>query len=378
MARYTPATLPENLKHRSTNRLTYTPSIAGTDARYKYGIKWWGKDAFFQHPAILISAYNGLKYWNFREEFEIPKDMLFFADSGGFQNFSQGVWEDPIKILRWMELNANIGTMFDLPPSYETSSILNEDFKRHAKLSKRNYLKMDKNRKNYDMKLYKPIHGNTLETLKWWFKFVEDVPCEGYGSSPRRPSAMMAAFTLSFAIEYDLHEFHLFLGSGVNVIPTIVYASRFIQELSFDSSSFSLTGARYRKYVVPLYPNEYIDFGRDFTVKIEELPCTCPVCKVISDPKELQAKTAEAAGLILLHNLHQVITNIEMLNRLVKDVEKYKSVIKKNFPEETLLSLKYLDSVVENGLEDAYSEFSQYMDTGKMQKRKNKDLGGFY
>ncbi len=362
---YTPATLPENLKHKDTNKLVYTPSLAGVITRQKWNIRWWGDGAPFQHPALLISAFNGLQYWDFREKFEIPrKNFTFFADSGGFQILNKGVYLDPLDVLKWMEHNADIGAMLDTPPNFESGALLGKEFKTLAKKSLKNYEKMDRNRKESNFKLYKPIHGNNTETLNWWYNYVKDVPCDGYASSPRRPSAELAAFTLSFAIHNDLHNFHLFLGTGFHVIPVIVYASKFLKNLSFDSSSFSLMGGRLRQYIMPLFFNVSIPFGRGFDGKLKELPCFCPVCNV-STPEAMNAETAEGAGLILLHDLYMYLINIKVLNKLVDDTEKYKEVIRRNFPTNTMKAIESIDATVEG-------KFDETFKSGK-----SKELDGF-
>lgn len=353
---YTPATLPENLKHRDTNKLTYTPSLAGVYTRIKWNIRWWGEGAPFQHPALLISAFNGVKYWDFRDKFEIPrKEFLFFADSGGYQNFSQGLYADPLEILKWMEHNADIGVMLDLPPDFETSATMGKKLEEHCAKSLANYEKMDKNRENYDMKLFKPLHGNTAETLGWWHKQVEDIPCEGYASSPRRPSAEMAAFTLSFAIDRGLDNFHLFLGTGFNVIPVIAYASRYIKDLSFDSSSFSLMGGRLRQYILPIHTNVTIPFGRQYIANLDRLPCFCPICVNVL-PSSMNEETAEGAGLILLHDLYVYLLQINTFNALSTDKDKFREVVKKNFPEQTNHALDLLDLAADGQFEDVWEK----------------------
>jgi len=372
-ALYTPATLPENIKHKDTNKLVYSPSLQGVFERFKYNIKWWGDGAFFQHNALLISAFHGQKYWNFRDKYEIPKkDFTFIADSGGFQAFSMGVWSDPIDILRWEENNADIGMMLDVPPTFETGLGVTNEFKKHAKKSKINYEKMVKNRQNDEMELFMPIHGTIYESLKWWYKYCSDVHCDGFASSPRKSSPDLVAFTLGFAIEHQMHDFHLFLGSGKNVIPVIVYASKFLKNLSFDSSSFSQTGGRYRKYYLPGFSNETIGFGRNEDVKITELPCNCPVCTKINNPLILKKENATSSGMILLHNLYLTLQSIESLNSLIKDTNKFKEIISKYYPVETQIAINFIDEVIEKGFEDAYDNrrfsFMNLLDTDKVSK----------
>jgi intein/homing endonuclease len=49
--------------------------------KYKHASNWWEPKAFFRHKYLLISAYHGIKFPDFRNRYRIQKDIEVFGDS---------------------------------------------------------------------------------------------------------------------------------------------------------------------------------------------------------------------------------------------------------------------------------------------------------
>jgi len=352
--------------------LQYIPSVEGMydRGRLKEGftLDWWTPTALFHYPALMVSAYYGIGEWNFREYYKIPrKNFLFITDSGGFQIFSQGIKAEPVEILRWMEHNADVALTLDRPPLKTGGEALGRpdlvrraqphDFQVSIEKSKRNYEIMHRNRQSEDLKLLKVIHGYSLKELHQFHEAIKDIEFDGHAFGANQNDVRSVALVLGFAQTIEKERVHMFLITGEYTAPVVIYAKRFFNHLTFDSSSFSVTGARYRKYYYPTKIGSGISFGNSYTSTLKTLPCNCPVCR-LATVKDLNEEGSIPGGLIALHNLHQVLEYFSILEKLADSPDNYLEFLRvKNCPKKTIKMIEYLRCIEENDFEYANKKY---------------------
>lgn len=347
-------------------KMNFSPSwvinnISPERSHKRYTLDWWTDTAIFNHNSLLVSAFYGMEEWEFREFYKIPrKDFLFVADSGGWQIASQGAKIDPIDILRWQEHNADIGFTLDVPPvepGTYVSYVDFEKFKRCVEIAKRNYEIAHRNRKSEDLIIYKVIHGGSVKELDYFANEVKDTEFDGIAYSPKPPVPMGIALQLAYGYNRGDKDVHMFTGTGLNTIPVVVFAKKFYNKLTFDSSSFSVQGARYRSYCNFFYLASGIDFGKGYTSTLKKLPCVCPVC-LLATVDDLNKEGSLPGGLIALHNLYITLQYIYILSILADSYEdyiKFLGVYARD--QETIKAVSFLQSVYENGFESALKEY---------------------
>jgi len=359
--RFTPVWARNNIDPKAI----FTPSITGLEDRGKiekedisFTLDWWTKNAMFNYDALMISTFYGLEKWNFREYYKIPrKNFLLVADSGGFQISTQKVEIEPLHILKWMEANVDVGMTLDVPPSDMSLKVVGtfENFKRGARNSKRNY---DIMYRNWDGKLdmLKVIHGTNPEWLDYWYNLMKDYEFSGLAFSPKPLTVESVAVTLAYAMHVGAKKAHIFLGTGADITPLTVYAKKFFDRLTFDSSSFSISGAKFRSYFLPYKLSKSIDFGGKYKGEFKNLPCTCPVCQ-LATIKDFNAEGSLPGGLIALHNLYVYLQYYYFLTNLSDDRKTYVSFLQTQNLDNTIMMLDFLDLSNEIGFYDAYNEF---------------------
>jgi hypothetical protein len=279
----------------------------------------------------MISTFYGLDKWNFRDYYKIPrKNFLLVADSGGYQISTQKVPIEPIKVLKWMEANVDVGMTLDVPPLDMSLKVVGtfENFKRGARNSKRNY---DIMYRSWDGKLdlLKVIHGSKPEWIKYWYDLMKDYEFSGLAFSPKPLTVESVAINLAFANHVGAKKVHIFLGTGADITPLTVYAKKFFDRLTFDSSSFSISGARYR---------------------------SCPVCQ-LATIKDMNDEGSLPGGLIALHNLFVYLQYYYFLVNLSDDKETYFSFLQTQELDNVIRMLEFLDLANDIGFYDAYNKF---------------------
>lgn len=287
-----------------------------------HDLKFFTNRSFFKHGSLLTSAYYMIdSVEDFRKELGYPNDSLLIADSGGFQFASfarkhKEIGITPLQVLRWMEANADIGMNLDVPPW--------DDFNASLKQSVENFKHFQHERQNYHMKLYNILHGKTFGEMHEWYDAVKNFNFDGwaYGVKPS-DNIYLQALGYMFLQENDAPciktNFHMFGVSGIkNMLVLSMLAHHFESDITFDSSSYGL-GTRIRRYMFPKDVRYGIEFGRDVTHKLSNIPCDCPVCKNIAID-DLYNQNHQAIGLLIsLHNLYQYAEVNRMINILVSD-----------------------------------------------------------
>ena len=104
----------------------FVPALIGQIKNMYTAGKFWkdtpinsfSKDCVDYHPYILASAW--WEMWDevdFRKKINVPEDMIFYGDSGGYQSVKKGIKLEVEKTLRWQEMSCNRAMTFDHPPS---------------------------------------------------------------------------------------------------------------------------------------------------------------------------------------------------------------------------------------------------------------------
>ncbi len=384
-ARFTPIWAKNNTSP-DIHFTSSTEALYDREKQFKDGftLDWWTPSAIYNYGALMVSAAYGMSEWNFREYYNIPRndDFLFITDSGGYQIFSQGLKLEPVEILHWMENNADVGLALDRPPLKsgripifgkpdEIPRASENDFKISIEKSRENYEIMARNRQSDKLKLLKVIHGYSLRELNQFYNAVKDINFDGHAFGANQDDVRSVALVLGFAQTIEKERIHMFLITGEYTAPVIIYGKRFFNHLTFDSSSFSQTGARYRKYYYPGDISAGISFGNSYTAKLKSLPCTCPVCQ-LATVDDLNQEGSVPGGLIALHNLYQVLEYFYTLEQLSDSPDHFIDYLKlRGCPNKTLQAIEYLRCIEENDFEYANKKF-------KMESVGTTDLEGFF
>jgi tRNA-guanine family transglycosylase len=360
-------------------------------------MKFFTENSFFNHNFALQSCWYGLngvsKKQKYRDMIDYPKDKILITDSAGFQiaSFKKRGEHCPITALdslRWQEENGDIAMNLDIPPNLDGNPSY-EEFMKALDESVINFQIFQDNRKNYDMRLYNVLHGETIPLMELWYNKVKHFNFDGFAIGIKPPFDPMLQ-ALGFMFLYEKGEFnkssfkgvHFFGTSGKHVVPTIVYAASKLQEglVTYDSSSYNI-GSIYRTYYSPFDIGPHLSFGDKFKTenpKLTKLPCMCPVCVNIKDIKELNEVDIYAGTLISLHNMYQYIYYNEVLCSLVCDKEKYLEYLRKiNIDEKTLRSIDFIDYAIEKGLTNAIQKFEYDLIPQDIVKSKQVDIWRF-
>jgi len=307
---------------------------------------------------MLCSAFYGMEdHWNYREEYNIPKDFLLIGDSGGFEQLTQGVRIEPIDVLKWQENNVDIALTLDVPPADPSNWALTPDnvfFGKCAEASQRNAEIALRNRK--DLKLYYVVQGYSFEQLDKWSN-NNLLEYDGVALSFKAPinaeKSMCLVNQAMYVKEKGVKNIHILTGTGFNIVPIIVYLKKYFDKVTFDSSSYGM-GARNMQYNLP---HRYkLFFGRAYNNKVKTLPCDCPVCKAVSIA-DFQTGTSISGALLSLHNLYNYIQHVNFLDAIVEDEELFTHYVKHHTNEKTQKAFDFLKSCEEIGFNDSYTKF---------------------
>lgn len=292
-----------------------------------YDGSWFTEKGIFQHDQLLTSFYYSGKIKNYRKTLGINEKITLWADSGGFSLATKGAKITPEAVLDWQELNSNIAFTLDYPPisvegGNQTSSgsfnyISLKQLTEHAIKTARNNEVFASKRTNPNLLIYNIIHGNRLSYMEEWWKYNGHFNFEGYATGTKPTGdALYQAFNIAFLHSKGVRaRVHLLGVSGLRVLPTLAYLTKYVTPISFDSTSYG-RGALNKTYFLPHKINEHISFGKkDYVLgSLKNLPCDCPVCEKINHPDELAADGTWSGMLCALHNLYLIKKLTENLN----------------------------------------------------------------
>jgi tRNA-guanine family transglycosylase len=320
--------------------------------RYKnFDLKFFTEQSFFKYRYMLATAYYRITQNDNDHRSTYPDDAVFIADSGGYQmeSFSRAgknVDITPMQVLRWIENNSDIGMNLDVPP-WNT-------FKDPLKRSIENFALFEKNRVNYNFKLYNVLHGKSYEEINTWYNAVKKFNFDGWaiGIDPAT-NIYLQIIGYMYLNEKDalnLNGFcHFFGMSGLqNMISLAMLSNYFDTAITFDSSSYNV-GSRFRKFMLPNNIRYQWNMGREKPRKINNIPCNCPVCRNTTI-EELYIQTDDMAPLLIsLHNLYQYIETNKYVNTIVSD---------NDFLEEYALSVNELQLV--KNINNMFLDYEKY------------------
>ncbi len=348
---------------------------------------WFTDLSYFLHPYFLISYYYAKKTKDYRKTLRVREDVKLFADSGGYSIMTQGKKVDTKAVLEWQEHNANVAFSLDFPPlnsegvtrvSPGTRAYKSMDeYERYAAMSRQNNLDFQTLRTSNKLQIYNVIHGYNAKTFQaWWDYVTPDINFEGYATSMKiAVSPIEQAMGLMFLYDKGVRKnAHLLGVAGITIIPVLVWISQYIDNITFDSSSYGY-GARTRAYVYPDRIRYYTHFGTKFAGKkkpMTKLYCKCPICSELDSPDYfLQNKVTWPGLLISLHNLWCVKEYVSELNRVLhdeKDEEKFFALVKQhtgNAYESILHAINFVEDCRTKGFKTTYDIYFQDSDLEK-------------
>lgn len=326
--------------------------------------RWWDpKHSYLYHPYILLNFLNFKDDPHCRQDLCIGDDTMVLGDSGGFQLYTQNLDIDPKEVLKWQEDNCDRGFILDVAAGAQDTD---EEFDVCLKKTIENCECFRANRRE-ELKIYSVMHGHTDERCQKWFDEMSKFEFEGWSVSFKPPGDVFGqARQLMLLYKNGVRKNVHFLGiSGYHVMPILVYASTFIDDVVFDSSSYGM-GIRSRVYVMPrdLFKGRLLTFGDKVSDwhDLKVLPCGCPICSKIESVEELMAMGRGGGYMISLHNMWIMCDYIEKLKALVSYKELFRLFVEQNCNRKTLLALDYIDECLAGNYDEAtYKTYAKFM-----------------
>ncbi len=332
---------------------------------------WWQDNSVFTYKNALLAmpyfydvdVYNGMK---------IPKDYFILLDSGGFELMSfksRGKELDITQkdVLEWQEKNGTAGIILDHPPVRISGDgghgtvvpVDINEFRQCAEETHKNAIYARDNRKNPDFLLYNVMQGGDLDRMDiWWDVVFENgnLQFEGVAVAPKPPSkAFEVAKCLAFLYEKGIRKnVHVLGVSGKSVVPVIVYWSKYIENLTYDSASYNQGRINSMLYLPYDMDGEII--SRDKTT-LKRMPCDCLVCDMFAIDEFPTDSTSYYLDTITLHNLRVYIRYNEILNKAIDDLPIFIRIAKQ-FNDNIEILIKYIEFCREHGVHKATKRFN--------------------
>ena len=323
---------------------------------------WWKKDSLFRYNKMMACFPYVKDMWDYRELCNLPDDFELYSDSGGFQTITLKESYEPVDVLRWQEHNANVGMMLDVPPPPDVTDF--NIYKSYAERSLRNFQIAERNRSSDSLKLYKILHGEFPQELKYWWNLIKDISADGIGCSPRphwgSSTSIVRPLSFLLSIGYTKNV-HVFVAGGRVEIVLLTYLGKFFENLTMDCSTWHVKGVN-KVYSVPYVFGGFfgfnIRFDKEFSGKLKELPCDCPICAETSVKELCETRNKYySTYLIAMHNLYHYLKYVEMLNKLVDDEDEFFNYIRRlREREEILEAIKLIELSLKEGYESAFNK----------------------
>lgn len=323
---------------------------------------WWREEGFFQHSHLLISVYYGMygklkngPTKNIRKNLGFPEDKILFGDSGGFQSQTLGKVVPNEDIFEWYENNCDYGFVQDFPQKYVEMARTgvrrewnDKDFlKRSAEFqaeSNQEFLRQ----KFTKCKLYNVLHGENVQQMDFWFDTVKNDKMFGWASGQKPTEPFRIAFKLAYFYKKGIKKnIHIFAASGSTTIPLMVYATKYFDNITFDSSSWAV-GDMYRSFINPMALGTKITIGDISSARYTKLPCSCPVCINIKNTRMMYDGKAISSNLISLHNLYWMLWTVDRWKELLGVEKDFKSTVYHTCSQEVTHAIEYLDEAIKD------------------------------
>ena len=343
---------------------------------------WWRKDTkLLWHELGMYSAYFSLvgnqNQYNLREDCHICDEFKLYGDSGGFQNMSLGANLDPLEVLRWQELNCQVGMTFDYPlfeksPAGQLIRVSSDRkvFKDKMRRSARNAWIASDKKENEKMKLYAAIHGYTPSELNEWVGLTnKEHDYDGYALGCDQ-TYMNIALAAAYAYEYLDKPMHLFRFGSAPLAAGIIWFFRdYPHKITFDASTY-IGGSKYFDYGLPNGTKVNVSMRRssdDFVKFREAMPCRCPICR---DTKlfemlydQADAHTGTIGVMLSMHNIYNTTTILDSLNELAYNEKVFMNTMKRLVHHDRRMkdfykAKKFFDLSMDVGLEKAWNKFN--------------------
>lgn len=323
---------------------------------------WWKQQGFFQYNKLLISVfycmYEKAKLGpnrRIRKELGIPDDVKLYGDSGGFQSQTLGKVVPNEDILEWYENNCDYGFIQDFPIEYvklrqqgvrtewNDKDILKLSAEFQAK-SNQQFLKA----KLTKCKLYNVLHGENVQQMEHWFNTVKNDEMYGWASGQKPTEAFRIAFKLAYFYHKGIRKnIHIFAASGSTSIPILVYAAKYMKNITYDSSSWAV-GDMYRSFINPLDLSSKITIGEISKGRYTKMPCTCPVCKSIKNVDNMYDGKAISSNMISLHNLWWMLWYVDMWKAQLEVEYDFRNTAKRLVGDSLVHCLDYFDLAIKD------------------------------
>jgi queuine/archaeosine tRNA-ribosyltransferase len=297
-------------------------------------------------------------YKELKDYFDIDDDIFLVMDSGGFSVSTLGDIDiKPYQVIEMSEVfNADIMMSLDIPPYNHIDAtkpfhLNNKEFDEKMNQSFANAKYMSENSNNFQGKYYICIHGDSIERLNKWFNLHRNLKCDGYALGPKsKGDYWELARELLWLYDKGIREnIHFLAFSGITTLPVLVYFSRYVKNLTYDSSSWA-GGAIRREFCLP-FLKEKIIYGNSTNYDIEPF-CSCAVCRQLDSMQDFHNQKFGGA-LLSLHNLMKYEELDSMLRGLIKEKELFLSIVKKYISSKILNVFDYIDFGINHGFEAA-------------------------
>ena len=335
-------------------------------------IGWWSNNSMFEYDKLLISAFHAFEYCKnnnitpqeFKSEFGIRDDVFILADSGGFTNSTLGDQDlDPLKVLEFEEAVGDIGMSLDYPPYNLTddSKPFNLPLNEFDVLMEKSYQNakiMAENRKNPNMKYYVCLHGDNIERLERWWNKHKDIPCDGYALAPKDKSDYWGlAQTLLWLYEKGVRKnVHLLAFSGTKTIPILVWWSKLIENITYDSSAWSGAAVR-RAFIMPMLKTHVI-IGEKKNKDLKEIPCNCAVCEEVGSVEKYM-ETKYGGALMSMHGLKMYLQYDKLLHSIKHSEDDFVQVVRTYCGVKVIKCLEYIKYGLEKGRDKADYKYAE-------------------
>lgn len=365
---YVPANMPGG---PTMNNSMYDNKILG----------WWNDKCIIQYPKLLISAYHTLKAKktlktdNLANFFNIDKDMFLIMDSGGFSMSTLGeISITPQQVIDLsIEFNANIMMSLDIPPynlidNTRPFRVDEQEFIEKMEKSYQNAKYQSENKKNFKGKYYICIHGDSLERLEKWWKKHEHLDFDGVALAPKNKSDYWElARTLAWIYSKGIKEnIHFLAFSGMMTIPVLVYFSKYIKNLTYDSSSWA-GGAMRRELCLPLLKQKII-YGTSTNFSKLKFPAMNDFTKQLKSMNDFN-HPQNGGVLLSLYNLKEYENFDRLLYSLVEEDDIFKEFVRVYLNPKLLEVFDYIDFAITHGYEVADKKYGNKFTTYNQSKQ---------
>lgn len=316
-----------------------------------------------------------------------PEEYLFkeynriYLDSGGFQISERRLSIDANDVIAWQSRfieRAGAGEyrpiVLDYPISTKSSvRITREEAIRRAIKTARNTETMISRLGDLQRtKLYGVYHYHIeIVDPRDWFDitvkpYINDVDGFCVGAKPLKDMPYVLPIALKFLSENDVRNIHVFMGSGRKVMSLLPLFDRMFKEMTFDSSTFAVSGMG----AEIISPNlDRIEVGRRAVrigASFNGLRCICPACSrfLNSDISDFTNITPSRRKIVTyLHNLYHIIQYLNFRKILFRvKREKYIENLAKKIPvtNDHETNVNYYYTIIEGSFDDVFRLIRKY------------------